>query len=352
MTLICICVCFFFLSNIDPVLIENGIVRFRGPVEKTRCTSEDPPMNNNNNKISETFRDASEMVQEICPHLLEEARVNINDEYYSNNNSSYNFWRNPTLSASLQTVTAVDKREVTHVANSAKTYEFGFRFSSEQKHLPSNNVGDVFVLYCEEWTKTKCCIGIIGSNDINATFLQDQKICSSRDDNGNTFSLWVCCVSKDNENTGWLAKEDMPPIYPDGNPKQQVMHLMYLGSVITTLREYEGLKGLSSIKPHLQRAIFCQQKTVPEPSAEMISISSNNTYLHDCNAMVAAATPASPSRPPSLSQDCWNQICTKLNPYQATAIETVMCGKAKENVFLLQVKTICFISRSIVSYFL
>lgn len=338
---------------------KNGIVRFRGPIQTTLSSvageslRQDTSSSSTNqtiiSKISDSFRDASHIVQEICPHLLEEARVNINDEFYNKSDKDA-FWMSPTYVVRLHTLTAVDATSVAHAANSPRTFEFGFQpitstnYSSTKSEnsnsssintIPSN-LGDVFAIFCEEWTNTKCCIGIVGSHDINSTFLQDQKIVEEEEKNEKLFTLWLCCVSKDNEQTGWLANADMPTVHPDGSVQRQIMHILYLGSVITTLREFDGLKGLSSIKHHLQRAIFCVGlKHPPLKPMTQAQIATTGSYS---NIGGIAALGSTPSRPSSLSQDCWNKICAKLNPYQAGAIETFMSGKAKENVFLLQVR--------------
>lgn len=152
------------------------------------------------------------------------------------------------------------------------------------------------------------------------------------------FIIYLCSVSKDNEQTGWLSNVDMPIVNPDGSVRRQVMHILFLGSVITTLREFDGLEGLSAINCHLQRAIFCANlKPLPPrgmATAQPASTNNGRTSTSDDNVLL---DPHTPSRPSSLSQSFWNRICAKLNQYQAAAIETFMSGKTKENVFLLQV---------------
>jgi len=356
----------------------NGVVRFRGPVQKTitsnetmspsttTSTSSAKPYSNDDSlrqeitsstkqicKISDCFRDASHIVQEICPHLLEEARVNINDEFH-NRSDKDGYWLSPTYLVRLQTVTPVDAKSVVHATNSPRTYEFGFQLirtfpnsfnspkisnNGNNTSIPSN-LGDVFAIHCESWTNTKCCIGIVGSHDIHSTFLQDQKIAQEEEKSEELFTLWLCSVSKDNEQTGWLSNADMPIVNPDGSVQRQVMHLLYLGSVITTLREFDGLKGLSAINRHLQRAIFCiNLKPPPPPKAMAVAQTAMTTNGRTSTTSEdnSPLDPPAPSRPLSLSQHCWNKICHKLNQYQAAAIETFMSGKAKENVFLLQV---------------
>ncbi len=63
------------------------------------------------------------------------------------------------------------------------------------------------MLYSPSWKNQRCCIGIIGSNDVNSTFLSDQKL--DREDSYDLFKLWVCVCSEPKEETGWLSGADM-----------------------------------------------------------------------------------------------------------------------------------------------
>lgn len=69
------------------------------------------------------------------------------------------------------------------------------------------NLGEIFVIHSPAWKKQSCCIGIILSNDINSTFLADQRL--DDDDSHDWFKLWMCVCSKPKEKTGWLPEADM-----------------------------------------------------------------------------------------------------------------------------------------------
>lgn len=62
------------------------------------------------------------------------------------------------------------------------------------------------MIHSPSW-KQKCCLGIIGSNDINSTFLADQMI--EDDDSLDLFKLWICVCSEPMEDSGWLYEADM-----------------------------------------------------------------------------------------------------------------------------------------------
>ena len=88
-----------------------------------------------------------------------------------------------------------------------RTYEFSFRLDSNNGLQPPTNLGEIFVLHSPSW-KQECCLGIIGSNDINSTFLADQKVYDD-DDSKDLFKLWVCVCGDPLDETGWLPETDM-----------------------------------------------------------------------------------------------------------------------------------------------
>ena len=107
---------------------------------------------------------------------------------------------------SLQHCTPVDPRPTTGSSPSIRTYEFAFRLDSNNGKQPPMNLGEIFVVHSPGW-KQPTCLGMIGSNDINSTFLADQKI-----DDGDAmdlFKLWICVCGDEMIDTGWLPEHDM-----------------------------------------------------------------------------------------------------------------------------------------------
>ncbi len=83
------------------------------------------------------------------------------------------------------------------------------------------------------------------------------------------------------------------------------------------MRQYEALKSLECVKSNLKNAVFCnraERSTLP----------------------IISETPPQPSKPSSVIADVWDKISKQTNLYQLSAIETIMLGKAKENISLLQ----------------
>eukprot|EP00957_Ditylum_brightwellii_P150106 11431140-Ditylum_brightwellii.AAC.1 len=93
---------------------------------------------------------------------------------------------------------------------------------------PPVNLGEVYVVHSPSWTKTKCCIGLIGPNDVNTIFLQDQKIYD--DEQSAPFALWMCITSGEQGDTGWLTESDLPSFYPDGSVKRETMYALNIGT--------------------------------------------------------------------------------------------------------------------------
>jgi hypothetical protein len=86
------------------------------------------------------------------------------------------------------------------------------------------------------------------------------------------------------------------------------------------MRQYEALKSLDCIKKNLRKGVFCES-TVGLKTRE--------------RSTTPEAAPQ-PGKPSSVIAQVWNIISKQTNPYKISAIETVMQGKAKENITLLQ----------------
>ena len=100
------------------------------------------------------------------------------------------------------------------------------------------------------------------------------------------------------------------------------IHFSQLSTIIfqDMMRQYEGLKSLDCIKPNLRRAVFCD--TGEGTSSE--------------RKLTVSEIPPEPVKPASVIAKVWEIIFEQNNKYQLSAIESVMLGKAKENVTLLQ----------------
>ena len=86
------------------------------------------------------------------------------------------------------------------------------------------------------------------------------------------------------------------------------------------MRQYEGLKSLDCIKANLRRAVFCNM----------------DEGFSSERKLIVSEIPPQPVKPASVITKVWKTISEKTNAYQLSTIESVMLGKAKENVTLLQ----------------
>ena len=100
----------------------------------------------------------------------------------------------------------------------------------------------------------------------------------------------------------------------------QTMYALNIGTSTDMMRQYEGLKSLNNVKRHLQKTVFCKNSSIsdkPQNKSETNSIPTIN-------------------KPSSINSEVWEHLHSTLNPFQLSAIEKIMSGKAKENVALLQ----------------
>ena len=202
-----------------------------------------------------------------------------------------------------------------------RTYEFAFDIDRQSSSIdPPSNLGELFVLSSYSWKKSGSCIGLIGSNEMNSTFLQDQKLVE--ENNFSQFKVWLCVSSNNYENTGWLAESDLPPKMPNGVIKPQTMYAMNIGTVTTSMREYESLISIDHLKNHLKELIF-GDKLPTKTTQDTIK----NEHLSETPQL---------KKPSSIQPNIWDHLSSSLNYYQMSAIEKLLSGKIKDNVMLIQ----------------
>lgn len=130
--------------------------------------------------------------------------------------------------------------------------------------------------------------------------------------------LIVCVSDKDCEGTGWFPQRLLPRTTMNGKLEVHSLDVMYISSVCTSIREYEGIKGVSSISSHLKKVIFNRSKHELQCIA---NISNAEGFVR---------------KPSMLSPSVWKALSEQLNSYQLAPIEKLMTGKVKNNFMLLQ----------------
>lgn len=130
--------------------------------------------------------------------------------------------------------------------------------------------------------------------------------------------LWLV-VHQNEQNTketGWLSRTDLKELLdPYQNyltvKQNTIVTLISCGSTTNVVRQFEAIKCLPYLKPHLQRAIFSSYNT---------SVSTSTTT----------------TKPRSLPIDVWHHLKSSHNSYQLSAVSKLLAGSCRENICLIQ----------------
>ena len=320
----------------DVVKQAGGPVRFLGPLRqqvRTRGVSidatndADAPQSAETQStalapIPSTIHTVAEMLKVMSPHILEEGRAQVNRDYEENSDAE-NFWTRTAYEATLVTCTPVERKSSSSSAQ--RVYEFGFHLPEKELSRIQNNIDDLFVIHATKW-ESIACIGMVGPRDEHTTtYLKDQR---HMDGPKASVRLWITASKNPCDGTGWLAQSDVPAVIPGGGIESERAYIMYIGSASDIMRQYEGMKSLSFVKDHLQRAVFCSGDAGKR----------NRTASMDSVGAIEAGEPSTStlSKPATIPDYVWRQIGDSLNQVQLRSIHRIMEGKSRENVALLQ----------------
>lgn len=197
-----------------------------------------------------------------------------------------------------------------------KMYEVQFALNGPSRKPPSN-LSELYAIHFAQWQTTK--FGIV-AHDFPTTI----SFVRSRRENNALLKLWVCVVEDEQQakETGWITRREFRLLldpYRLNNPLQVrdgvVMTLISVGSTVNIVRQFEAMKSLPHLKPHLQKAIFTSHITSKQaPSSEQ----------------------PNPKRPTSLPLDIWQSLKKTNNPYQLQSIADLLSGSCRENLSLIQ----------------
>ncbi len=182
-----------------PVAIRNEIddsVKFQGCVKQlnSKACQLEP--------IPSTFSDVPDITKHMTPHILEEGINSLHQEFLENSRNGE--WTRNVYTLYLRSCTPVEQKTLS--SESVRLHEFAFHLNSKDIKPPTN-LGEMFAIYSPSWKQSSCCLGFIGSNDINSTFLTDQK--TEDEDAFDLCKLWISVSNKAVENSGWLPKSEM-----------------------------------------------------------------------------------------------------------------------------------------------
>jgi hypothetical protein len=179
------------------VVLKGAIVQFRGPIQLFG-KKESLPV------IPTTFRDSPDLIKHMTPHILEEGINSLHQEF--SDYSRAGLWLKKTFDLYLRSCTPVEPK--TASSSSVRLYEFAFHVDCN-KFRPPTNLGEIFAIYSPSWKRS--FLGLIGSNDMNSTFLKDQK--TENEDSFDLCKLWIGISNADVQNSGWLPESEMVSMY-------------------------------------------------------------------------------------------------------------------------------------------
>jgi hypothetical protein len=194
-------------------------------------------------------------------------------------------------------------------------YEVQFALNGPTKS-PPNSLSELYAIHFDQWSSTK--FGIVAHD-----FPTSVSFMRTRRENTATLKLWVCVVEDENQarETGWITRREFRYLlhpYRLNDPlqvKENVnMTLISVGSTINIVRQFEAMKSLPHLKPHLQKAIF----TSP------VALKSHQT------------TEPNAKRPSSVPLDIWESLKRTNNPYQLQSISDLLSGSCRDNLSLIQ----------------
>ena len=217
-------------------------------------------------------------------------------------------------------------------------YEMQFALNGPTKS-PPNALSELYAIHFKSWPA--CKIGIV-AHDFPTIASFDQP----RQEKKASLKLWVCVAEDgDARDTGWCVSPHISSSFAlivqtqtfslcnriTGrefrilldpyrlNNALQVknstnMTLISLGSTINIVRQFEAMKSLCQLKPHLQKALF----------TSCVTLKSNTS------------TDPNPKRPKSVPLDIWHNLESTNNAYQLHAISTLMSAKSPQNLSLIQ----------------
>ena len=174
---------------------ENSRIHFQGPIENHGDKVTLSP-------IPSTFSNAPDIIKHVSPHILEEGLNGLHQEFLEHSQSG--IWKRHIFNLYLRSCTPVEPK--TTSSASVKLYEFSYYLDGQR---PPTNLGEMFAIFSPSWNR--CCLGYIGSNDINSTFLTDQK--TEREESFDLCKLWVAVSNSMVQNSGWLSESEMVSKY-------------------------------------------------------------------------------------------------------------------------------------------
>jgi len=258
------------------------------------------------------FKNSADIMNTMFHPLMTEGLCSINSDYNTGKFSNGK-WRSDSYYLRLMKLTEVSPifQSKSYFCDGTKMYEAQLS-AHGKKGLPPSTLSELYCLHFHGW-KT-CKFGIVGYDFPTTTSFRQYNPNSE----GGALKLWLVVHPNESglEQTGWLSGNDFKKIVnPNKNgiaAKQNTFFtLMSCGSTTNIVRQFEAIKCLPHLKPHIRRALYTSTIT-DSPKVEPVS------------------------KPRSLPIDIWRSLSTSHNSYQSQAISQLLSGSCRENVCLIQ----------------
>lgn len=267
------------------------------------------PSCNTRDQVPREFKNANDMMEILASQMVNEGLYSLNGDNQAERNGLV--WKRDLYRLKMTKLTEVTPifQSESYFGGGMKMYEAQFS-SLGDTSIPPSNLSELYCMHFERWETNK--FGIV-AHDFPTTF-------SFRKDNEGKSFLRLWLVVHENEQqtkqTGWLSRKDFKKLldpHKNGHlvSDNAILTLMSCGSTTNVVRQFEAIKSLPYLSPHLQRALF--SSFIDNPSKA-----------------------ASTTRPRSLPVDVWRHLTNSHNSFQLKSISQVLTGSCRENVCLVQ----------------
>lgn len=264
----------------------------------------------NKDEAPREFKNAKEMMKIMATQVLNEGLYSLNGDYQAERNENERWNRDlyRLKMTKLTEVTPIFQSE-SHFGVGIKMYEAQFS-SLGGGNMPPSNLSELYCMHFESWDTSK--FGIV-AHDFPTT------LTFRKYNEGKSFlRLWLVVHENEQQtrHTGWLSRKEFKKLL-DPHKNGHIVHenailtVMCCGSTTNVVRQFEAIKSLPYLSPHLKRALFSSFIDNPPKTA-------------------------STTKPRSLPIDIWRYLTNSHNSFQLKAISQVLTGSCRENVCLVQ----------------
>jgi len=267
--------------------------------------------------IPKESKNASDIMEAMAYPLMNEGLCSINGDYHAGKHRNGR-WNRDSYHLRMTKLTEVTPicRSKSYFDSKTKMYEAQFTAHGENK-LPPSSFSELYCMYFPGWRD--CKFGIVAHDfPTTASFRTFNEGKAFMNEGKAFMKLWLIVHpnERDTKQKGWLSQNDFKKLLDPQKNGLVVKHnlnftMISIGSTTNIIRQYEAIKSLPYLKPHLQKALF-------------------TSYITD------SSKPAATTKPRSLPVDIWKSLTNSHNSYQLSSISRVLTGSCRENLCLVQ----------------